>query len=300
MLEALKKSLFPGRENEREVSSKPQALNADLHCHSVISDGTLTPTELAKRAHANGVELWSLTDHDEVRGQQEAALAAKALGLPYIPGVEISISWASETIHIVGLQINPDDAQLVEGLAKTRAGRAERAREMGEQLAAVGIEGAFEGAKYYAGNPELISRTHFARHLVETNHCDDVHEVFSRYLVPGKPGYVPMQWATLENALRWIIDSGGMAIVAHPGRYKLTELEMSTFLDQFRDLGGSGLEVVTGSHTLDQYRKYAKVAKRYGFKASRGSDFHGPEESRVDLGSLPPLPDSVIPVWQGW
>lgn len=300
MFDALKKSLFPERDSERKPGSDPHAINADLHCHSVISDGTLPPAELAQRAHANGVQIWSLTDHDEVRGQHEAKAAAEALGLPYITGVEISVTWAHETIHIVGLQINPDDEELVDGLARTRAGRAERARAMGDQLAAVGIEGAFEGAQYYAGNPELISRTHFARYLVEKNHCDDVREVFTRYLVPGKPGYVPMQWATLEQAVRWITDSGGVAIVAHPGRYKLTELEMSALLNQFKEFGGTGLEVVTGSHTVDQYRQYAKMTKKYGFVASRGSDFHGPEESRVDLGRLPPLPDSVVPVWHNW
>lgn len=303
MFQALKKSLFGEATPDLKAEAKandPHAINADLHCHSIVSDGTLTPTELAQRAKVNGVQIWSMTDHDEVSGQREAQAAAAALDLSYVPGVEISVTWAHETIHILGLQIDPANEALVHGLARTRAGRAERAQEMGDQLAAVGIPGAFEGAKYYAGNPELISRTHFARYLVEQNHCDGVREVFMKYLVPGKPGYVPMDWAKLEAAVRWIVDAGGTAIVAHPGRYKLSELEMDAFLNQFREFGGTGLEVVTGSHTVDQYRKYAQLTKKYGFVASRGSDFHGPEESRVDLGRLPPLPDSVVPVWHTW
>ncbi len=275
-------------------------LNVDLHCHSHVSDGVLTPAALAARAKANGVDVWALTDHDEVDGVAEARAAAAKLDLQFIPGVEISITWAGKTVHIVGLQIDETNQALVQGLASTRGGRETRAHEMAEQLAAVGIDGAYEGALKFVGNPDLISRTHFARYLIELGVCKDVGEVFSNYLIEGKPGFVPHRWATLAQAVTWIRGAGGVAVVAHPGRYDFTDLARDAFFDEFKQLGGTAIEVVTGSHTVDQYEEYAKVAKEYGFLGSRGSDFHGPDESRIDLGALPPLPDSVKPVWHNW
>jgi len=282
------------------VTGVVNALNVDLHSHSVVSDGTLSPSAVAERAAARGVRVWSLTDHDEVAGQAEASQAARALGLTYVPGVEISVSWGNETIHIVGLLIDPENSRLKSGLAVTRNGREQRAQQMARQLASVGIPGAFEGALVYVGNPDLISRTHFARYLVEIGRCKDLQDVFHHYLVPGKPGYVPMRWARLEDAIEWIIGAGGIAVVAHPGRYQLTRAELKVFLGQFKRMGGGAIEVVTGSHTPDQYREFARYATQFGFLASRGSDFHGPGESRIDLGGLPALPDSVIPVWHDW
>lgn len=274
--------------------------NADLHCHSNVSDGTLTPMAVAERAKANGVDIWALTDHDEINGIAAARAAAAALDLRYVSGVEISITWANQTIHIVGLQIDETNPQLLQGLATTRGGRERRAREMATQLAAVGIPGAFEGALKHVGNPDLISRTHFARYLVEIGRCVDTSEVFRNFLTEGNPGYVPHRWATLEQSVRWIRGAGGLAVVAHPGRYKLSSLAFGAFFDEFKQLGGSAIEVITGSHTPDQYGYYAKVAVDYGFLASRGSDFHSPTESRVDLGGLPPLPDNVTPIWHDW
>jgi predicted metal-dependent phosphoesterase TrpH len=275
-------------------------LNADLHCHSTVSDGTLSPTVLARRAKEHGVELWSLTDHDELGGQAEAEAAALALGMRYASGVEISVSWAGETLHIVGLRVDHRSAVLRAGLEAVRSGRARRARAIGDELAAAGIDGAFEGALGFVGNPDLVSRTHFARFLVESGVCADVHAVFSNYLVFGKPGYVPMIWASLGDALGWIQDAGGLAVVAHPGRYRLSRLAMQEMLGEFKDLGGAAIEVVTGSHTPDQYREYAALALDYGFLASRGSDFHSPGESQIELGSLPALPDTLTPVWHNW
>ncbi|PFH04595.1 hypothetical protein BCF11_5379 [Collimonas sp. PA-H2] len=275
-------------------------LNVDLHCHSNVSDGTLTPMAVAARAKANGVDMWALTDHDEIDGIAEARAAAAALDLPYVAGVEISITWANHTIHIVGLQIDETNPQLVQGLAATRGGRERRAHEMAAQLATVGIPDAFEGALKHVGNPDLISRTHFARYLVEIGRCADTSEVFRNYLTEGNPGYVPHRWASLAQSVQWIRDAGGIAVVAHPGRYKLSDLAFDAFFSEFKQLGGAAIEVMTGSHTPDQYDYYAKVASRYGFLASRGSDFHSPAESRVDLGALPPLPDSVTPVWHNW
>jgi predicted metal-dependent phosphoesterase TrpH len=273
-------------------------LNADLHCHSVMSDGTLTPEALAVRAAANGVTLWSLTDHDEIAGQARALQAAQAAGLKYLTGTEISVSFAGKTVHIVGLGFDAHDPRMAQGLLKTRGGREERAQEMAAQLAAVGIPGCFEGALRFVGNPELISRTHFARHLVESGVCSDTHEVFRNYLTEGKPGFVPHRWATLSNALGWITRSGGMAIIAHPGRYKFTANEEFALFTEFKAHGGRGVEVVTGAHGPADVVKYTDFCREFGLLASRGSDFHSPEESHTDLGRLPDLPGQVTPVWE--
>ncbi len=275
-------------------------MNADLHCHSNVSDGALTPAEVAQRAHAAGVKLWALTDHDEVGGQLAAREAAQALGMRYVCGVEISVTWASRTVHVVGLNVDPAAPALVDGLYRTRNGRAARALEMGERLAEIGIPGAYEGALRYVSNPDLISRTHFARYLVEAGHAASTSEVFARYLGDGKPGCVPHRWARLDDAVGWIQQAGGEAVIAHPGRYAYTPVEFGALFSEFIDLGGRAIEVVTGSHTPDQYREYAEVARRYGFEASRGSDFHAPGESVVELGSLPPLPPDLKPVWERW
>ena len=272
-------------------------INADLHCHSVVSDGTLTPEELAQRAHANGVHLWALTDHDELGGQQRARAAAKDLKLDYLAGVEISVTWMGQTIHIVGLGIDEQHAGILEGLKQTREGRGDRAKLMAEQLLKAGIPGAYEGALHYAGNHELISRTHFARFLVEQGVCRDTEQVFKNYLIEDKPGYVPHRWASLADAIAWIKAAGGVAVIAHPGRYKLNAMQMDELFKFFKEHGGLGIEVITGSHTPDQYHEYGKIAQQYGFLASRGSDFHDPSESHTDLGVLPLLPDHLKPIW---
>ena len=273
-------------------------LNADLHCHSVVSDGPLTPEELAARAMAHGVELWSLTDHDEIGGQHRAAAAARSQGMAYLTGTEISVTFAGNTVHIVGLGFDPDNAALAQGLAATRGGRGERAQEMAAQLAQVGIQGAYEGALKCVGNPELISRTHFARFLVETQVCRDTNEVFRKYLTEGKPGYVPHRWATLGDAVRWITEAGGLAVIAHPARYKFTANEEYALFSEFKAHGGAGVEVVTGSHTAAEYVTYAAMAEEFGLAASRGSDFHSPDESHTDLGTLPYLPGHLTPIWE--
>jgi predicted metal-dependent phosphoesterase TrpH len=276
----------------------PSILNADLHCHSVVSDGTLTPEALAERAAANGVELWALTDHDEIGGQHRAMAAAKAHGMRYLTGCEISVTFAGETVHIVGLGFDPDDASMQAGLQATRGGRGARAREMSAGLARVGIQNAYEGALTFVGNPELISRTHFARFLVESGVCRDTAEVFRKYLTEGKPGYVPHRWATLKDAVHWITAGGGIAVVAHPGRYNFTANEEHALFLEFQTHGGRAIEVVTGSHAPAEYVEYADKAIEYGFAASRGSDFHSPDESHVDLGKLPWLPGTLTPVWE--
>lgn len=274
--------------------------NFDLHCHSTASDGLLGPAEVVRRAAARGVTTLALTDHDDFSGLEEARDTARQVGISFVDGVEISVSWGGATIHIVGLGFDPESEILVRGLEAVRDSRAVRAERIAEGLAAAGIPGSLEGAYAHAENPRLIGRTHFARFLVQRGHVRDVRTVFQRFLVSGKPGYVPHRWASLGDAVGWISASGGRAIVAHPGRYKLSRAEMRRLLREFKSAGGEGVEVVTASHTRAQYGEYASLARDLGLLASRGSDFHGPQESAVEIGSLPPLPADLVPVWHDW
>jgi 3',5'-nucleoside bisphosphate phosphatase len=247
---------------------------------------------------ANGVELYSLTDHDEIDGLPEARVEAARLGLRFVSGVEISVSWGDDqTVHVVGLGFDDSHAPLAEGVVKVRSGRDARAQRIAAELDKVGIHGAYEGALRHAGNPALISRSHFARYIVELGHAKNVNAVFDHWLAKGKPGYVAHPWATLEDALVWIHGAGGLAVIAHPGRYRLSKAGFDALYASFKDLGGVGVEVISGSHGEDDVRECARVARHYGFLASRGSDFHGPEESWLDLGRLPDLPADLIPVW---
>ena len=280
-------------------------LDYDLHCHSTVSDGLLSPTELVARAAERGVKFLALTDHDDVAGLDEARAAAVGHGIQLINGVEISVSWRSHTLHIVGLNVDPAYPPLAEGLRSIRNGRGSRAQLMAESLARSGIGGALEGAYRYADNPSLIGRTHFARFLVESGYCKDVASVFKNYLVKGKPGYVAHQWANLPDAVGWIMGSGGVAVLAHPGRYtsgrkKMGSTTLRELLREFADMGGQGIEVVSGSHTPEQYAEFSRYAKEFELFASCGSDFHGPGESYRDLGRLPDFPLDCRPVWQAW
>lgn len=251
-----------------------------------------------RRAHDNGVELLALTDHDELSGLTEARTAATELGLRFVDGVEISISWGDDqTVHIVGLGIDPDNPVLIAGLQQVRSGRDARAARMAAELDKVGIHGAYEGALRHAGNPALVSRSHFARYIVECGHANDVKTVFDHWLAKGKPGYVEHAWATLEQAVAWIVGAGGTAVIAHPARYRLAKVQRRELFSRFRDLGGRGIEVLSGSQGADEAREFAGIAREFGFLASRGSDFHGPGESWVDLGKLPSLPGDLTPVW---
>ncbi len=275
-------------------------MNVDLHCHSTVSDGWLEPDAVVRRAVANGVELLALTDHDEVGGLDLAARTAADLGLRFLPGVEISVSFCRETIHIVGLAVDPAHSILLAGLSQVRAGRDERAQRIGEALAAVGIRGAFEGACALARNPALVSRAHFARFLVASGVMPDVKTVFDHYLVRGKPGYVEHEWALLEDAVAWIRAAGGVAVVAHPARYRLSNADMEALFDRFIAAGGEAVEVISGAHTADEVHRFASVARRRGLAASRASDFHGEGESPVDIGRCHPLPPDLTPVWSRW
>lgn len=275
--------------------------NPDLHCHSTVSDGLLAPAAVVSRAHANGVDLLALTDHDEIGGLDEAMAAAATLGLRFVTGVEISVSWGDDqTVHIVGLNFDPRDETLRAGLARVRSGRDARAVLMAQELAKAGIDGAYEGALKYVGNPALISRSHFARYIVERGFAPDVKTVFEHWLAKGKPGYVSHAWAELHEAVGWIRGAGGIAVIAHPGRYRLSAGERRELYRAFKDCGGQGIEVVSGSTSDAELREFAAIAREFGFLASRASDFHGPGESYADLGRLPPLPEGLTPVWTAW
>jgi len=276
------------------------ALRYDLHCHSTASDGLLAPAAVVRRAAGNGVDVLALTDHDEICGIAEARAQAAELGLRLIEGVEVSVSWGGITIHVLGLNIDSSNARLQRDLQEIRGGRGERAKKMAEDLARAGIPGSLEGAYAYVDNPELISRTHFARFLVEKRHVKDVKSAFQHYLVSGKPGYVPHNWASLEKGIGCINASGGVAVLAHAGRYKLTRAEMRRLLADFKELGGVGIEVITSSHNAEQTLEYSILAKEFGLLASCGSDFHGLGESRMDLGRLPSLASDLTPVWRDW
>jgi predicted metal-dependent phosphoesterase TrpH len=275
----------------------PMDLNADLHAHSTVSDGTMEPAALVERAKAQGVELFSLTDHDEVGGLAAARAAAERADLPFVAGVEVSVTFAHHTVHILGLGIDETSSSLHAGLSSVRSGRMQRAQEMSDGLARVGIDGALEGALKYAGNLELVSRTHFARYIVERGFASETREVFGRYLTEGKPGYVPHRWASLRDAVGWIVGAGGVPTIAHPGRYKLTPTEQWALFSEFREAGGIALEVATSAHTREQVKRFATHAVEFGFEGSRGSDFHGPNESHAELGQVHAVPDGITPVW---
>jgi len=271
----------------------------DLHTHTVYSDGALAPAELVARAAANGVQVLALTDHDVTNGVPEAQAAAQQAGITLVPGVEISVTWGAQTVHVVGLQIDITHPGLQAGLARLREFREWRAEEIGRRLAKAGITGATEGARALALRG-LVSRTHFAQYLVAAGHAADVRSVFKKFLVHGKPGYVPGQWAGLDEAIGWIRAAGGQAVLAHPARYKITATRLKKLLGEFRDAGGAAIEVVSGSHSRDDMFRFAQLARSYGLLASSGSDFHGPHNYYMDLGPLPPLPDGCTPVWQMW
>lgn len=271
----------------------------DLHSHSTISDGTLSPAELVQHAHSQGVRVLALTDHDDVAGLHEAANTARELGVTLIPGVEISVTWNRRTLHIVGLRVAADYAPLLQGLSSIREGRHTRAEGMADSLSRIGISGSLQGAYDYA-KEGIISRTHFARFLVAQGYAKDTRSVFKRFLVKGKPGYFEHHWADMEQAIDWIVQSGGTAVLAHPGRYDLGRTNLLKLLHEFREMGGRGIEVVSGSHTAEQYQQFARLAHQFDLLASSGSDYHGPGQSYLEMGRLPELPHGCVPVWRDW
>ena len=271
----------------------------DLHSHSTASDGTLAPAALVRAAHQAGVRVLALTDHDTTAGVAEARQAAAGLDIELLAGVEISVTWSAQTIHIVGLHLDPENQALQAGLDSLREFRDWRAREIGRRLEKSGVADAYEGALAHS-NGILVSRTHFARMLVERGLVDDERKVFKRYLVNGKPGYVAGDWASLADALSWIHGAGGLAVIAHPARYKMTRTKLRRLFSEFKELGGEAVEVISGSHSRDDVVSMAKHTTDFGLLASAGSDFHTPESPWVALGRLPMLPGGCRPVWDRW
>ncbi|HQN65748.1 MAG TPA: 3',5'-nucleoside bisphosphate phosphatase [Methylophilus sp.] len=271
----------------------------DLHSHSNVSDGMLAPHALVAHAAERGVKVLGLTDHDDMGGLAAAREAAEQCGIALINGVEISVTWKRRTLHIVGLKIDDQNAGLKQALDAVRQGREIRAIEMAQGLAKVGIEGAYEGAKQIAGNA-IMTRSHFAEWLVQQGHAKDVRTVFKKFLVKGKPGFVDFEWMSLEQAVGLILGAGGVAVIAHPGRYDLGMINMHLLMHEFREHGGSAIEVVTGSHTPPQYQQFAKIAHRFDLMASQGSDYHGVGRSYIEMGYLPDLPAGCVPVWHDW
>ena len=271
----------------------------DLHCHSTISDGLYPPEQLVAYAHKQGVKVLALTDHDDMGGLVAARKAAEQHGMQFINGVEISVTWKKRTLHIVGLKVDPEYAPLKTALDAVRQGRLDRAKLMAEGLEKAGIEGCFEGAQKIAGD-SILTRSHFARFLVEAGHVKNVKTVFKKYLVKGKPGFVEHQWMSLEECVTLIKDSGGAAVIAHPGRYDLGRINMHLLMHEFRGYGGEAIEVVTGSHNPPQYEQFATIAHRFSLKASLGSDYHGPGISYMEMGCISELPPSCVPIWQDW
>ncbi len=273
----------------------------DLHSHSTASDGTLTPAELVSRAAAAGVDVLALTDHDTLDGLAEAGRAAAAADIRLLAGVEVSVVWQNMTIHVLGLSVDPENKSLLEGLRGLLDFRDWRAEEIARKLEKAGIQGAFAGAEAYRRG-RILSRTHFAHFLHEQGHAASLRDVFKRYLVKGKPGYVRGQWAPLNEAVGWIVEAGGLPVIAHPARYGLTRSKLARLIGEFREAGGVGLEVVSGSHTRDETLHMAALSREHKLFASAGSDYHGPEKPWVNLGQLRPLPDGCAPIWQadGW
>ena len=274
--------------------------NFDLHNHSTCSDGLLSPSELIALAARTGVDALALTDHDTVDGAGEAAEAARAHGVRFIPGVEISVSWGETTLHVVGLNVDPSAPELVAGLDSIRDGRYGRGERIAGLLEKLGFAGTLEGAMAQAGRPEKLSRAHFARHLAQRGWVKDTQHAFDKYLAKGKPAYVPHRWAELGDAVRWIRSAGGVAVLAHPGRYNLQPMMREEMLKQFGAFGGEAIEVVTGSHRPEEYALWQREALAHGFLASRGADYHGPGESPYEPGRLPALHASLTPVWSKW
>jgi predicted metal-dependent phosphoesterase TrpH len=271
----------------------------DLHSHSTVSDGSLSPEHLVARAIDQGVDVLALTDHDGTEGIIAAQAAAQGTKLSLVTGVEISVTWGSSTIHILGLKVDHKNEALQKGLKKIRDYRKERAFKIAERLEKSGISGAYEGASQYA-SPVMLGRVHFAKFLVDKGHAKNINDVFKRYLVRNKPGYVSGEWATLAQAVNWINGAGGQAVIAHPARYKMTATKLRRLITEFKELGGVGLEVVSGRQHPEEIKTLAKLANDFNLLASCGSDFHSPDNTWVELGRLPELPSSVNPIWKKW
>jgi len=273
-------------------------MQVDLHTHTNASDGTLSPAELVRDAHAAGVQMLAITDHDTVAGLDSLALPLPD-GLRLIPGIELSANWRNTAIHIVGLNIDPDDSNLRAGIAQQHRARTERAAIIAERLEKVGFTDVLAGAQREAGR-ELVGRPHFARYLVSSGQIKDVNTAFKRHLGRGKRGDVRDGWPEIATVINWIHTAGGAAVLAHPAKHKLTNLRLEELCRDFVTAGGDALEVISGFQNMSLTQKLARLANRHGLQASVGSDFHMPGQPWARLGCVPQLPSDSRPVWRDW
>ncbi len=275
----------------------PPDCRADLHCHSTASDGYFKPAQLVAHAAAANIELLALTDHDTTAGLDEAAAAAQAHGLNFLSGVEISVSWEGKTLHLLGLDIDPGCPELRAGLGLIQQTRVRRAIAIAQQLEKLGVQAPLPRAEALAAGGQ-VTRTHFARLLVEDGLVTDMKQAFKRFLAAGKPAFVSTQWASLEEAIDWIHAAGGLAVLAHPLRYKFTNAWRQRMLHAFKSAGGDALEVSGGSsQQAHELETCARDALRHELLASAGSDFHSPDQRWLRYGRLAPLSSRLTPVW---
>lgn len=265
----------------------------DFHSHSLVSDGNLSPIELVERAFKNKVEYYAITDHDDFSGFNSAKVVADKLGVKLISGVEISTTWCGKTIHILGYGFNVEDKKFAENLEKMRYSRIERAYRINDVLTSLGFPDTLVGAQKVAKREHPISRTHFARYMIQMGYCRNFAESMNKYLADGKPAAVPHTWAEIPTAISWIHNAGGVAFLAHPLRYKLPEgLDLEDLIAEFIKSGGDGLEVVYASHSPRQIDYLSDLALKNNLAISGGSDFHTDEATMggVDIGSISQLP----------
>lgn len=284
--------------NAAEHAGAPPLLR-DLHTHSTASDGTLPPAGLIEAAARRGIAMLALTDHDTVAGLPEAAAAAAVHGVQFVPGVEVSVTWQGRLLHVVGLNVDVGCGALREGLERHRAVREARAAAIGEKLERRGIAGARAAAGALAGEG-MVTRTHFARVLLDRGIVASPDEAFKRFLGRGKAAWVGVKWAALEEAVDWIRAAGGVAVLAHPLRYRLSGAWMRRLLLAFREAGGLGIEVVAGQTCPSEIAQLSGYALRYGLSGSVGSDVHDPDYPWTSFGKPMLLPERIEPIWDCW
>ena len=272
----------------------------DLHSHTTASDGRLTPEELVARAVERRVDVLAITDHDTVAGlpAAEAAVAAQNLPITLIKGIEISTLWHNFDIHIVGLQIDPEHSALVALIDEQAARRDARATLMGERLEKNRMPGALAGARAIA-NGATLTRAHFAQWIVEQGYAKNMQAVFKKFLTRNNPGYVPPDWCSIAEAVEVIHQAGGVAVLAHPGRYNMTAKWIKRLLTAFKEAGGDAMEVALPQQSPTERRLLGDYAIDFQLLASQGSDFHY-ASPWTELGRNLWLPKGVTEVWQGW
>ncbi len=268
----------------------------DLHMHSFYSDGEFYPEWLVALAQSAGVQLISLTDHDEIAGLPHMRRAAEQAGIPFVTGVEITTSWGTKSIHVVGLNFDENNLQLIDYLQHIRCEREKRAHTIAQKLADFGMPNAWEGIAPFVTNPNLISRNHFAGWMVKQGYVKNRQVAFDLWLGNDKPAYVPCLYGRVQEAVNVILQAGGVPVLAHPGRYGMEGWALQELLDAFKNAGGVALEITTGSHKPEHVPQFTKIALEQGFEASTGSDFHF-YSSRSQVGQQGMFSSELTPVW---